>query len=177
MARASGIHLIVATQRPSVDVITGLIKANFPSRISFRVSSRIDSRTILDTSGAEKLLGKGDMLFIHASSAQMDRIHGAYVSDQEIDSVVEHIRAIRPVEYRDLSSEIAAQESVVPDEDDELYQEVCLFLDSIEEVSISLLQRKFRIGYNRAARMIDLLESQGKIMPPDGAKTRKIIPQ
>ncbi len=175
MARAAGIHMIVATQRPSVDVITGLIKANFPSRISFRVSSRIDSRTILDTAGAEKLLGKGDMLFMSATATHMERVHGAYVSDGQIDQVAEHIRAIRPPSYRDITVEIATQKYDQYNQEDELYDEVCAFLKTVDEVSISLLQRKFRIGYNRSARIIDMLESNGKIMPPDGSKTRKVI--
>lgn len=175
MARAAGIHMIVATQRPSVDVITGLIKANFPSRISFRVASRIDSRTILDTTGADRLLGRGDMLFADASTSQLKRVHGAYVSDQQIEQVADHIRKQRKVEYRDLHQVNNMQRSDLLAADDTLYKDVCQFLDEIDEISISLLQRKFRIGYNRSARIIDLLESQGLIMPQDGSKTRKVI--
>ncbi len=176
MARAAGIHMIVATQRPSVDVITGLIKANFPSRISFRVASRIDSRTILDTMGADRLLGRGDMLFIDASTSQLRRVHGAYVSDEEIERVADHIRKERKAEYLDLHQVTALQgQDTLSAEDDALYKDIREFLDGIDEISISLLQRKFRIGYNRSARIIDLLESQGLIMPQDGSKTRKVI--
>ena len=174
MARASGIHLIVATQRPSVDVITGLIKVNFPSRISFRVSSKADSKTILDGSGAEKLLGKGDMLFMDPKSTRLQRIHGAYVSDDEINQVVAHVCAERAVEYLDLQELIvsAKKDSF---EDDEIYDDVVEFVSCIDEVSISLLQRKFKIGYNRSARLIDQLECQGLILPADGGRLRKVI--
>jgi DNA segregation ATPase FtsK/SpoIIIE, S-DNA-T family len=175
MARAAGIHMIVATQRPSVDVITGLIKANFPSRISFRVASRIDSRTILDTMGADRLLGRGDMLFLDAATSQLRRVHGAYVSDEEIEQVADHIRCQRKVEYLDMHQVTGLQAQDVSTADDILYKDVRSFLDEIDEISISLLQRKFRIGYNRSARIIDILESQGLIMPQDGGKTRKVI--
>jgi len=173
MARAAGIHLIIATQRPSVDVITGLIKVNFPSRVSFRVSSKIDSRTILDASGAEKLLGRGDMLFMDSSSAQLKRIHGAYVSDADIQKVVNHIKQEQEVHYLELMQER------IPDglleADDQMYQEIVDYLEQIDEVSISLLQRKFRIGYNRSARIIETLESQGYITSSQGGKTRKVV--
>ena len=175
MARAAGIHMIVATQRPSVDVITGLIKVNFPSRISFRVTSKIDSRTILDCSGADKLLGRGDMLFLDSCEASLRRIHGAYVSDNEIAELVTHIRKERPTDYLDISKEMPVKDDLLHDTDDELYQQVITFLDSIDEISISLLQRKFRIGYNRSARIIDQLEIQGFIEPSTGSKTRKVI--
>ncbi len=176
MARAAGIHLIVATQRPSVDVITGLIKVNFPSRISFRVTSKIDSRTILDANGADKLLGRGDMLFLGSSDALLRRIHGAYVSDKEIEHLVAYVRAERPVRYLDLQEIIAqSDEATLNDADDELLGQVIAFLDEVDEVSISLIQRRFRIGYNRSARIIDLLESRGMISSPDGGKTRKVI--
>jgi len=175
MARAAGIHMIVATQRPSVDVITGLIKVNFPSRISFRVTSKVDSRTILDYCGAEKLLGSGDMLFLDSRSSALHRLHGAYVSNQEIDDLAHHIRAERNVEYLDLSSEFTTKESNLSEADDALYQDVLEFLSTVDEVSISLLQRKFRIGYNRSARIIDMLESRGVVMPSEGSKMRKVI--
>lgn len=176
MARAAGIHLIAATQRPSVDVITGLIKVNLPSRISFRVTSKIDSRTILDTAGADKLLGRGDMLFLDANESLLKRVHGAYVLDKEIHQVIAHIKSQRPSDYLDIKQvchedKTAALES----EKDEMYDEVCCFLQEIEEVSISLLQRRFRIGYNRSARIIDMLEAQGLIAPSYGGKTRKVI--
>jgi len=175
MARAAGIHLVVATQRPSVDVITGLIKVNFPSRMAFRVASRIDSRTILDTGGADKLLGKGDMLFLDGTSAQVQRLHGAYVSDDEIHAVVAQIKRIAKPQYKDLNVELATIPSDTTLAEDGLYKDVVSYLQEIDEISISLLQRKFRIGYNRSARLIDLLEQQGLIMPPDGARPRKIV--
>lgn len=175
MARAAGIHLLVATQRPSVDIITGLIKVNFPSRISFRVTSKIDSRTILDCSGADKLLGRGDMLFLDATTSQLRRVHGAYVSDKEIQAVVAHIKAERAPEYLSSDELQEGRQGEGPDTSDVLYEEVLQFLSTVEEISISLLQRRFRIGYNRSARIIDMLESQGFIMPADGGKTRKVV--
>ena len=174
MARAAGIHLIAATQRPSVDVITGLIKVNFPSRISFRVTSKIDSRTILDCAGADKLLGKGDMLFLDANDSLLKRVHGAYVLDKEINQVIAHIRAQRAPDYLDLK-QVCEQDRVnIDSEQDAMYDEICGFLSEIDEVSISLLQRRFRIGYNRSARIIDMLEAQGLIAPSYGGKTRKV---
>lgn len=175
MARAAGIHLICATQRPSVDVITGLIKVNLPSRISFRVTSKIDSRTILDTVGADKLLGRGDMLFMDANESLLKRVHGAYVLDKEIHQVIAHIRSQRPSDYLDIKQVCHEDRSAVESEKDEMYEEVCRFLQEIEEVSISLLQRRFRIGYNRSARIIDMLEAEGIIAPSYGGKTRKVI--
>lgn len=174
MARAAGIHVILATQRPSVDVITGLIKVNFPSRISFRVTSKIDSRTILDGPGAEKLLGCGDMLFLDSHAAKVHRVHGSYVSDDEIMQVTNHIRAQRPVQYQELAPVLNDDTNKLSGEDDQLYNDVLNFLDTIDEISISLLQRKFRIGYNRSARIIDMLEAQGIIEPPHGGKARKV---
>jgi S-DNA-T family DNA segregation ATPase FtsK/SpoIIIE len=175
MARAAGIHLLVATQRPSVDIITGLIKVNFPSRISFRVTSKIDSRTILDCSGADKLLGRGDMLFLDATTSLLRRVHGAYVSDKEIQAVVAHIKAERPPEYLSSEELQEGRQGEGLDTSDVLYEDVLQFLSTVEEISISLLQRRFRIGYNRSARIIDMLESQGFIMPADGGKTRKVV--
>lgn len=174
MARAAGIHMIIATQRPSVDVITGLIKVNFPSRVAFRVTSKVDSRTILDTGGAEKLLGKGDLLFLHAH-AQLARAHGAYISDQEIRDLVTYIREQQPVQYLDIQKVAPPIEDVVQDEDGELFKQVCEFLQTVDEVSISLLQRKFRIGYNRSARIIERLEMHGMILSSDGSKMRKVV--
>ena len=175
MARAAGIHMIVATQRPSVDVVTGLIKVNFPSRISFRVTSKVDSRTILDCCGAEKLLGRGDMLFLGSGSSCLSRLHGAYVSNLEIDRIVEHVKAEREPSYRDLSEYATVGETELSSADDILYKDVLGFLDTVDEVSISLLQRKFRIGYNRSARIIEKLESEGAILPSDGGKMRKVV--
>lgn len=176
MARAAGIHLILATQRPSVDVLTGVIKVNFPSRIAFRVSSKIDSRTIIDTSGAEKLLGKGDMLFMDAHSAGMRRIHGAYITDTEIASIVDFIKKQRAPEYIDLQSIIAQHNTAqLQENDDPLLQDIIKSLEFIDELSISSLQRKFSIGYNRSARLVEHLEAMGYILPADGGKMRKII--
>jgi S-DNA-T family DNA segregation ATPase FtsK/SpoIIIE len=174
MARAAGIHMIVATQRPSVDVITGLIKVNFPSRISCRVTSKVDSRTILDSNGAEKLLGRGDMLFLDSADSSIKRVHGAFVSDAEIAAVVHHIRSQRPPDYTQVQELEVAQASVNAS-DDLLFNDVVAYLKDLDEVSISLLQRRFRIGFNRSARIIDALEAQGFITPSDGSKLRKVI--
>ncbi|OGB97878.1 hypothetical protein A3F06_04420 [candidate division TM6 bacterium RIFCSPHIGHO2_12_FULL_36_22] len=177
MARAAGIHMIVATQRPSVDVITGLIKVNFPSRISFRVTSKVDSRTILDMGGAEKLLGRGDMLFMNSHAATPQRIHGAYVSNQEIETVINHIRQERAPQYSEYESLEKSSEAAdsLFDGDDALYNDVLDFLHEVDEVSISLLQRKFRIGYNRSARIMEVLEIQGHIISLEGGKMRKVV--
>ncbi len=172
MARASGIHLILATQRPSVDVITGLIKANFPARISFQVTSKVDSRTILDAQGAEQLLGKGDMLFM-VPGVKIMRIHGAYVSDIEVKSVTEFVKAQGTPDYSSFENIIVADEQEkgidISGERDEMYQRVIEFAESVGEVSISSIQRRFKIGYNRAARMMELLEEDGLVGPPKGA--------
>lgn len=175
MSRAAGIHMIFATQRPSVDVITGLIKVNFPSRISFRVTSKVDSRTILDCVGAEKLLGKGDMLFLDSSSSGLRRVHGAYVSNAEIVDIVSFIRKQQKPNYLEIKSLIETQKGTLLEGDDSLYQEVITFIRTIDEISISLLQRRFRIGYNRSARIIEMLETEGHILPSDGSKMRKVV--
>lgn len=177
MARAAGIHMIVATQRPSVEVVTGLIKVNFPSRISFRVSSKIDSRTILDSSGAEKLLGRGDMLFMNSSSPELLRSHGVYVSDKEIKVVVEWWKNQKSANYLNLYEVLKTTQTERPDEqEDEIYDQVIEFIQNNDEVSISLLQRYFRIGFNRSARLIEKLEMDGLISPAQGgSKTRKVL--
>lgn len=176
MARAAGIHLIVATQRPSVDVVTGLIKVNFPSRISFRVSSKVDSRTILDASGAEKLLGRGDLLFMNAASPDLRRVHGAFVSDQEIERLAHYLRAQAAPQYLDLNEELSRCTNASSDEqEDELYDSVITFLKSVNEISISMLQRQYRIGFNRSARIIEKLELDGLIAPAQGSKPRKVL--
>jgi S-DNA-T family DNA segregation ATPase FtsK/SpoIIIE len=179
MARAAGIHLILATQRPSVDVITGLIKANFPTRISFQVSSKIDSRTIIDQQGAEKLLGAGDMLFIPPGTSKLSRIHGAYVSDKEISRIVDFIKMQAQPAY-DSSIEkftlAAAQTQHEGDDDfDEKYDEAVALVGELGQASISLVQRYMKIGYNRAARIIEKMESEGIVGPSDGAKPRKVL--
>ncbi len=179
MARASGIHLIVATQRPSVDVITGIIKANFPTRIAFQVSSRVDSRTIIDVHGAEQLIGRGDMLLM-APGTRLKRLHGPYVSEEEIRSVTEFIKAQRGPDFTLFEAiEMAAEEdqgSVEATERDELYQKVIEYAETVGEISISAIQRRFKIGYNRAARIMGLLEEDGLVGPPKGAgKPRDFI--
>ncbi len=179
MARAAGIHLIIATQRPSVDVITGLIKANFPTRISFQVSSKIDSRTIIDQQGAEKLLGAGDMLFIPPGTSKLSRIHGAYVSDKEISRVVDFLKMQEQPAY-DSSIEkfalAAAQTQHEGDDDfDEKYDEAVALISELGQASISLVQRYMKIGYNRAARIIEKMEAEGIVGPSDGAKPRKVL--
>ncbi len=180
MARAAGIHLIVATQRPSTDVITGVVKANIPSRISFAVSSSIDSRTILDMSGAEKLLGKGDMLFLPQGESVPTRVQGTFISDDEIKAVVDYTISQQKAMY-DTSLTVADEDrgatAMVEDDDYEepLYNEIREFVITQGKASASLLQRRFRLGYNRAARCIDLLEERGIVGPPNGAKPREVL--
>lgn len=179
MARAAGIHLIVATQRPSTDVITGVVKANIPSRISFAVSSSIDSRTILDASGAEKLLGKGDMLFSPMGENHPIRIQGAYISEKEIKDIVDFVIAEQKASYDDKFTNLDETSNTFngkqDDYDDPLYGEVVDFVLNAGKVSASLLQRRFRLGYNRAARLIDLLEERGIIGGPNGSKPREVL--
>ena len=177
-ARAAGIHMIIATQRPSVDVITGVIKTNIPSRIAFAVSSSIDSRTILDKSGAETLLGKGDMLYLSADSSKPVRIQGAFLSDEEVEKVVDYVKSQSEAQYDPnmTPSEVSSQGgSTSVDDVDPLYKEVLLFIAKTQKASASLLQRRFKIGYNRAARIIDMLEEDGYIGPVDGSKPRKVF--
>ena len=178
-ARAAGIHMIIATQRPSVDVITGVIKTNIPSRIAFAVSSSIDSRTILDKSGAETLLGKGDMLYLSADSSKPVRIQGAFLSDGEVEKVVDYVKSQSEAQYDPnmTPSEVSTQGGGSPSADDvdPLYKEVLLFIAKTQKASASLLQRRFKIGYNRAARIIDMLEEDGYIGPVDGSKPRKVF--
>jgi S-DNA-T family DNA segregation ATPase FtsK/SpoIIIE len=174
MARAAGIHIILATQRPSVDVITGLIKVNFPARIAFKVTSKIDSRTIIDTMGADKLLGKGDMLFLD-NQGGLNRIHGAYISDAEIASVVAQIKKYGEPIYETISEVAQEKDGDIDEADRQMFEEIVDYVRQCDEISISLLQRKFRIGYNRSARMIDTLESRGIILPSDGGKMRKVL--
>jgi DNA segregation ATPase FtsK/SpoIIIE, S-DNA-T family len=179
-ARAAGIHLILATQRPSVDVITGLIKANFPARISFQVTSRIDSRTILDSMGGEKLLGNGDMLFLPPGTARLTRIHGAFVSDQEVRKVMKFIKQQGRPNYRtdilEAKKEIEAA-AAADEEYDEMYDQAVAIVTETQQASISMIQRRLRVGYNRAARMIEVMERDGVIGPADGAKPREVYAQ
>jgi len=174
MARAAGIHLIIATQRPSVDVITGVIKANIPSRIAFAVSSATDSRTILDMGGAEKLLGRGDMLFLPVGASKPVRVQGAFLSDQEVEDTVDFVISQQKAQY---------QEEMIPDDipevtgavDDELYDEAVELIIEMQTASVSMLQRRFRIGYTRAARLIDEMEARGVVGPYEGSKPRTVL--
>jgi S-DNA-T family DNA segregation ATPase FtsK/SpoIIIE len=176
MARAVGIHLILATQRPSVDVITGLIKANFPARISFRVAARVDSRTILDSIGAEQLLGKGDMLFLPPGSSRLLRIHGAYVSEKEVARLAQHLRqAAKPVYDDSVGKTERAAEGGEEIEHDPLFDEAVKFVIDSGQASTSALQRRFRIGFSRAGRLIDVMEREGIIGPADGSKPREVL--
>jgi len=177
-ARAAGIHLILATQRPSVDVITGLIKANLPARISFQVTSRVDSRTILDSIGAERLLGAGDMLFMPPGSAKLRRLHGPFVSEPEIRRLTDFLREQGAPEYRMEILETAApgEDGASPgsEEHDEMYDEAVRIVMETNQASISMIQRRLRIGYNRAARMVEQMEREGIVMPADGARPREV---
>lgn len=178
MARAAGIHLIIATQRPSVDVITGVIKANIPSRLAFAVSSGIDSRTILDSVGAEKLLGKGDMLFYPVGMSKPVRIQGAFVTDKEVENIVDFLKKHKDADYDtavmdEISSSVKSSGSDA--EHDEYYEKAIELVLGKEKASVSMLQRQFRIGYNRAARIMDELEASGIVGPEDGSKPRKVL--
>lgn len=180
MARAAGIHLILATQRPSVDVLTGLIKANFPTRISFKVSSKIDSRTILDATGAEHLLGAGDMLFLAPGTSSIKRIHGAYISESETSRLVEFLKKQGGSVYDESIMEEIESENDMNDtgddsEMDDRYDEAVAIVTESGQASISMLQRRLRVGYNRAARMIETMEQEGLIGPADGAKAREVL--
>ena len=187
MARAAGIHLIIATQRPSTDVITGVIKANIPSRIAFAVSSNIDSRTILDQGGAEKLLGKGDMLFSPMGDITPVRVQGAYVSDDDLEKIVNWTVTQQKAQYDEkfmhLGEENNQTSGISVDDakhtkeeyEDPLYNEIVEYAVSVGKISASLIQRKYRLGYNRAARIIDLLEERGIIGPQNGSKPREVL--
>lgn len=178
MARAAGMHLIVATQRPSVDIITGVIKANIPSRIAFAVSSQFDSRTILDMSGAEKLVGKGDMLFHPMGTAKPFRVQGTFISDSEVHKVIEFIKKQVPdTTYSDevIHSIEKVQTTAQDDDVDELLSDAIETVVKAEQASVSMLQRRFRIGYNRAARLVDMMEARGIIGPADGSRPRRVL--
>ena len=180
MARASGIHLILATQRPSVDVLTGVIKANFPTRIAFQVASRHDSRTIIDSNGAEHLLGRGDMLYLSPGAGGIERVHGAYVSDAEIERAVDFVRKQGKPQYDEsilIPREDLEGEGGMPEEDmqDEMYDQAVAIVAETRQASISAIQRRLRIGYNRAARMVERMEMEGIVGPADGAKPREVL--
>jgi S-DNA-T family DNA segregation ATPase FtsK/SpoIIIE len=176
MARAVGIHLILATQRPSVDVITGLIKANMPSRISFRVSSKVDSRTILDANGAEQLLGNGDMLFLPPASSRVIRLHGPYISEQETARLASFLRKQgRPTYDETITAEEKTAGSETEMEKDDLYDEAARIVVSSGQASISYLQRRLRIGFSRAARLVDMMEMEGLVSPAAGGTAREVL--
>lgn len=179
MARAAGMHLILATQRPSVDVLTGLIKANFPTRISFKVSSKIDSRTILDTAGAEHLLGMGDMLLLANGAPNLQRIHGAYISEAETEAIIDFLKEQGDVTYDESVTAVIEEESGEDgsgeEEHDERYDEAVAVVCESGQASISYVQRRLRVGYNRAARMIEMMEREGVVGPAEGSKPREVL--
>ncbi|MDY6988557.1 MAG: DNA translocase FtsK 4TM domain-containing protein [Thermodesulfobacteriota bacterium] len=176
MARAAGIHLLIATQRPSVDILTGIIKANFPTRISFQVSSRTDSRTILDSNGAENLLGSGDMLLLPPGTAKLQRIHGAYVSEPEIRDIIDFLKKQKKPVYQEEILETGPEgEEGHEDEYDEKYDEAVALVTETRQASISMIQRRLRVGYNRAARMIEVMESNGIVSPAEGSRPREVL--
>jgi len=176
LSRAVGIHLILATQRPSVDVITGVIKANFPARVSFKVASKVDSRTVLDANGADKLLGRGDLLFLKPGETKLIRAQGSYLQDKEIDRVVEFIKAqVKPVYEEDMFDSATSPFSVANQEKDELFDEAVRMIMESNQASVSILQRRLRLGYTRAARLIDSMEEAGLVGPYEGSKPRKIL--
>ena len=179
MGRAAGVHMILATQRPSVDVITGLIKANVPSRIAFAVSSGTDSRTILDANGAEKLLGRGDMLYQPVDANAPERVQGAFIPDEDVANVVDFIKEQQPADYDDdmMVTDEEIQQEEAGDSNDELFNDALSFVVEQQKASTSLLQRRFRIGYNRAARIMDDLEQRGYIGPQEGSKPRQVYKQ
>jgi S-DNA-T family DNA segregation ATPase FtsK/SpoIIIE len=180
LSRAVGMHLVIATQRPSTNVITGIIKANLPVRMSFNVSSKIDSRVVLDANGAELLLGKGDMLYLPPGTNKLERIHGAFVSEDEVKRLVEHLKGQAQPTYNDAlllpppaDAETGAEGG--DGEQDEMYDQAVAVVSESGQASISYVQRRLKVGYNRAARMIEAMEKAGLIGPADGAKPRKIL--
>jgi S-DNA-T family DNA segregation ATPase FtsK/SpoIIIE len=186
LARAAGIHLIIATQRPSVNVITGVIKANLPSRIAFQVASQVDSRTILDTKGAETLIGRGDMLFAPPGTSRLVRAQGAYVGDEEVHDIVEFLKRYGPPQYAQAVQQQIDRASTEDDEeeegdvgdvgsDEELYSKALDVLKSTRRASTSMLQRRLRIGYNRAARIMEMMEEKGVVGPENGSSPREIL--
>jgi DNA segregation ATPase FtsK/SpoIIIE, S-DNA-T family len=181
MARAVGMHLVLATQRPSVDVITGIIKANFPSRISFRVATRVDSRTVLDCMGAEHLLGKGDMLYLPPGSSRLTRVHGAFVTENEITTVVDFWKSQAKPDYDQSylltppSEDEDGETEVVDGEQDPMYEDAVRVVVEMGKASTSTLQRRLRLGYGRAARILDMMQRDGIIGPPDGSRPREVL--
>ena len=178
LARAVGIHLIIATQRPSVDVLTGVIKANFPARLSFQVSSKVDSRCILDQIGAERLIGRGDMLYLPAGLSKPVRIQGAFVSDDEMNGLISYLKTQAPPQYRDEIENFGKTREKLEelaDESDPLFDEAVQVVLETGQASISMVQRRLRVGYTRAARLIDMMELRGIVGPHIGSKAREIL--
>jgi S-DNA-T family DNA segregation ATPase FtsK/SpoIIIE len=177
LSRAVGIHLMIATQRPSTNVITGIIKANLPVRISFQVSSKIDSRVVLDANGAEQLLGKGDMLYLPPGTNRLERIHGAYISESDVNRLVAHLKQQAEPRYDEsiLKAPPVDEPEESDGEQDEMYDQAVELVTKTGQASISFLQRRLRVGYNRAARMIEAMEQAGLLSPADGAKPRKVL--
>jgi len=177
LARAAGIHLIIATQRPSVNVITGVIKANLPSRIAFQVASQVDSRTILDTKGADTLIGRGDMLFSPPGTSRLVRAQGAFVADEEVQEIVEFLKRNGPPQYAQSVQQQIDRDSRDDDlgDDQELFTQALDVLRSTRRASTSMLQRKLRIGYNRAARIVEIMEEKGIVGPENGSSPREIL--
>jgi len=179
LARAVGIHLIVATQRPSVDVITGVIKANFPARVAYQVASKTDSRTILDMNGAEQLLGNGDMLYLASGSPKPVRLQNAYISPDEVDAIVDHVARQQgyttPFMLPSIAERKRAGGGGGREERDELFEEAARLIVRHQQGSVSLLQRRLKVGYSRAARLVDELESAGIVGPFDGSKARTVL--
>lgn len=175
MARAAGIHLIIATQRPSVDVITGVIKANIPSRIAFSVSSQTDSRTILDTGGAEKLLGRGDMLYLPVGASKPIRVQGAFLSDEEVQNVVDYCIGQQKAQYNEEMMQQITAPKQAEEIEDEIFDDAVNLITEMQTASVSMLQRRFRIGYTRAARLIDMMENRGIVGPYEGSKPREVL--
>jgi len=175
MARASGIHLVLATQRPSVDVLTGLIKANFPARISFQVSSKTDSRTILDANGAEALLGRGDMLYLASGTGRLTRLHGSFVPDEEVRRVVELIKKHASPEYSEELQSLPQEEAAAEQARDEVYEQAKDLVISTGQASASLIQRRLRVGYPRAARMIERMEEEGIVSAAGRDGRREVV--
>ena len=175
LSRAVGIHMIIATQRPSVDVITGVIKANFPSRISFKVASKVDSRTVIDINGADKLLGRGDMLFLEPGNPKPIRAQGSLVSDEEINRLTSFIKAQRQPEFEEEITKIEEKQQFKKFDRDEIYDEAVKLALQTRQASVSMLQRRLGVGYTRAARLIDMMEDEGIIGPYQGSKPREIL--
>jgi DNA segregation ATPase FtsK/SpoIIIE, S-DNA-T family len=178
LARAVGIHLVIATQRPSVDVLTGVIKANFPARMSFQVSSRVDSRCILDEIGAERLIGQGDMLYLPAGQSKPTRIQGAFVSDEEMNRLVAYLKTQAPPQYRDEIEKFGQKKEAqvdLADDHDDLFDDAVRIVLETGQASISMVQRRLRVGYTRAARLIDMMEVKGIVGPHTGSKAREIL--